>query len=141
MSRGLPEVSVPTQRVPGMDKAVWTAGAAALYVSASNVRLYGLGANSTADPLFLVNTPLGASGGSLLSLGVLPIVLAAFVAQAGVGCGCAACMGHVNRLQLPLLDSAQAAVRRVLQGPTSALQFVREAPQLCVFCRRCRWGA
>lgn len=108
VSRGLPEVSVPTQRVPGIDKAVWTAGAAALYVSASHIRLYGLGASSTADPLFLVNTPLGASGGSLMSLGVLPIVLAAFVAQAGFGCGYMACGTSID--QFPLLDSAQASV-------------------------------
>lgn len=87
VSRGLPEVSVPILRVSGIEKAFYTAGAVAIFIWATQVRLYGVRADSTADPLYLVNAALGASGGSIMSLGVLPIILAKFFAQIGLGCG------------------------------------------------------
>ena len=87
VSRFLPDVTAPATRVSGMEKAAYTVGAVALYIWASQIRLYGLNASSTSDPLYLVNTPLGASGGSLMSLGVLPVILASYIAQLGFGCG------------------------------------------------------
>lgn len=70
-----------------MEKTAYTAGAVILYALASQVPLYGLPSASTADPLYLVRSPLGATSGSLMSLGVLPVILSSFVAQFGLRCG------------------------------------------------------
>lgn len=87
VSRGLPEVSVPILRVSGLEKSIYTALAVAVYIWGTQIRLYGVRADSGADPLYIVNAPLGASGGSVMSLGVLPVILAEFFAQIGFGCG------------------------------------------------------
>ena len=84
-SRGLPEVTPPILRASGYEKACYTAFAVIIYAWASQISLYGLRADAIHDPLFLVSAPLGASGGSVMSLGVLPVILASFIAQFGLG--------------------------------------------------------
>jgi hypothetical protein len=137
VSRGLPEVSVPLLRVSGLEKSIYTALAVAVYVWGTQVRLYGVRADSTADPLYIVNAPLGASGGSIMSLGVLPVILAEFFAQIGFGCGRQGHHRHSARGHRPSGFPQQAPLRRIVQGPAPAVQLVFEAIERRLHCSLC----
>lgn len=83
----LPEVKPPTQkRLPFTTKLKWTAVVLSLYFLLSLIPLYGLGVNALQRFQFL-STILGASFGSIISLGIGPIVTASIVLQLLKGSG------------------------------------------------------
>lgn len=83
----LPEVKAPTQkRLPFKDKLKWTAIILVVYFVMGLVPLAGLGENSLQQFEFL-SIILGASFGSLISLGIGPIVTASIVLQLLSGTG------------------------------------------------------
>ncbi len=83
----LPEVKGPTQkRLPFKDKLKWTLIILILFFVLGLIPLYGLGANSLQQFEFL-SIILGASFGSIISLGIGPIVTASIVLQLLNGSG------------------------------------------------------
>ncbi|MFQ3319206.1 MAG: preprotein translocase subunit SecY [Natronomonas sp.] len=75
----LPAVKRPTGHVPFRRKLGWTAGVLVLYFFLTNVGIYGLGQNS--DIFGQFRTILAGSQGSLLQVGIGPIVTASIVLQ------------------------------------------------------------
>jgi preprotein translocase subunit SecY len=83
----LPEVEGPKQKKLGFgEKFKWTITILVLYFILGLIPLYGLGANALTQFQFL-STVLGASFGSLISLGIGPIVTASIVLQLLNGAG------------------------------------------------------
>jgi preprotein translocase subunit SecY len=83
----LPEIKGPEQkRLPFKQKLKWTLMILVLFFVLSNIELWGLGPNSLQQFEFLALI-LGASFGSILSLGIGPIVTASIVLQLLKGSG------------------------------------------------------
>ncbi len=83
----LPEVQGPTQKkLSFKEKLKWTGIILVLFFTLSLIPLFGLGQNALANFEFL-STVLGASFGSVLSLGIGPIVTASIVLQLLNGSG------------------------------------------------------
>ncbi len=82
----LPEVRKPAARPPFKERLKWTLIILVAYSVLSIIPLYGLGQNALAQfqNLFVL---LGASIGSILTLGIGPIVTASIVLQVLVGSG------------------------------------------------------
>ncbi|MBI2664731.1 preprotein translocase subunit SecY [Candidatus Woesearchaeota archaeon] len=83
----LPEVAAPTEkRLPFNTKLKWTAIVLLLFFILGLVPIFGLGANSLAQFQFL-SLILGAEFGSIISLGIGPIVTASILLQLLNGSG------------------------------------------------------
>ena len=87
LTSNLPEVASPTQkRLSFKEKLKWTGIILVLFFALSLVPLFGLGENALQRFEFL-SVILGASFGSLLSLGIGPLVTASIVLQLLNGSG------------------------------------------------------
>jgi len=83
----LPEVKGPTQRrLSFREKLKWTAFVLIIFFILSAVHIYGLGPGALSQFEFL-SVVLGASFGSIVTLGIGPIVTASIVLQLLVGSG------------------------------------------------------
>lgn len=83
----LPEVSPPIQKqLPFKEKLIWTGLILALYFILCSVPLFGLGENALSQFEYL-SVLLGAKFGSILSLGIGPIVTASIILQLLNGSG------------------------------------------------------
>ena len=83
----IPEVKPPTQKKLSFNaKLKWTGVVLALYFLLGLIPLYGLAENVLADFVFL-STVLGAQFGSLITLGIGPIVTASIILQLLKGSG------------------------------------------------------
>ncbi|MFA5797867.1 MAG: preprotein translocase subunit SecY [Candidatus Woesearchaeota archaeon] len=83
----LPEVASPTQKkLPFKDKLKWTLIILILFFVLGTVPLFGLGSNALQNFEFL-SILLGASFGSIISLGIGPIVTASIILQLLNGSG------------------------------------------------------
>src|SRR3989339_915253 len=83
----LPEVSGPTQkRLPFKDKLKWTLIVLMIFFVLGMIPLFGLGENALQQFEFL-SIILGASFGSIISLGIGPLVTASIVLQLLSGTG------------------------------------------------------
>ena len=83
----LPEIKGPLEkRLPFKTKLKWTLIILVLFFVLSNIQLYGLG-ESALEQFEFFSIILGASFGSLLSLGIGPIVTASIVLQLLQGSG------------------------------------------------------
>jgi preprotein translocase subunit SecY len=87
ISENLPEVASPSQKkLPFKDKLKWTLIVLILFFILGMIPLFGLGANALQQFEFL-SIILGASFGSIISLGIGPIVTASIVLQLLNGSG------------------------------------------------------
>ncbi len=83
----LPEVAPPTQKkLPFKDRLKWTLGILVIFFVLGMIPLFGLGGNALQQFEFL-SIILGASFGSIISLGIGPIVTASIVLQLLNGSG------------------------------------------------------
>ena len=77
----MPSVSRPEGHVPFKRKLGWTAGILVLYFFLTNIQLFGLDAGSQSDLFGRFRSILAGSQGSILQLGIGPIVTASIVLQ------------------------------------------------------------
>ena len=77
----LPAVERPTGHVPFKRKLGWTAGVLVLYFFLTNVPIYGLPEAGGSDIFGQFRSILGGAQGSLLQVGIGPIVTASIVLQ------------------------------------------------------------
>ncbi len=90
LSRFLPEVKPPERRVGFNEKLFWTALALALYLVMSEVPLYGIGLGGE-DPFRYLRVIFASRRGSLMELGIGPIVTAGLIVQLLAGSGMVSC--------------------------------------------------
>ena len=102
----LPAVQRPTGHVPFKRKLGWTAGVLVLYFFLTNVPIYGLGQGS--DIFGRFRSILGGNQGTLLQVGIGPIVTASIVLQL---------LGGANLLGLDTDDPRDQAITRNFWSP------------------------
>ena len=91
ISRLMPEVRAPERRVRLAEKLFWTAGALVLYFVMCEVPLYGIGGAGAQDSLYYYRVIFASSRGTLMELGIGPIVTAGLILQLLAGSGFVSC--------------------------------------------------
>ncbi len=77
----MPSVRRPEGHVPFKRKIAWTAGILVLYFFLTNIQLFGLNAGQSSDLFGRFRSILAGQQGSILQLGIGPIVTASIVLQ------------------------------------------------------------
>jgi preprotein translocase subunit SecY len=85
IARFLPTVEKPTYKQPFNKRLMWTGVALLLYFVLSHITIYGIGQTSDTEYLRTIQLLLGAKFGSLMTLGIGPIVTAGILLQLLVG--------------------------------------------------------
>jgi len=89
LSRAMPEVATPTRKVGFNEKLFWTAIALILYLVMTEVPLYGVGKGGW--DLTYLRIIFASHRGTLMELGIGPIVTAGLILQLLVGSGIIGC--------------------------------------------------
>ena len=87
ISRLMPEVKAPERRVSFREKILWTAIVLVVYLVMSEIPIYGAVVSGTQDPYFYLRVIFASNRGSLMELGIQPIVTAGMIIQLLVGAG------------------------------------------------------
>jgi protein transport protein SEC61 subunit alpha len=77
----LPEVAKPERNVPGREKLLWTAISLFVFLVCSQIPLYGIVTNKSADPFYWMRVILASNRGTLMELGISPIITSGMVLQ------------------------------------------------------------
>jgi len=77
----LPEVSSPERKVPFREKVLWTAVSLFIFLVCCQVPLYGIAASKNGDPFYWMRVILASNRGTLMELGISPIVTSSMVMQ------------------------------------------------------------
>jgi preprotein translocase SecY subunit len=86
LSRFLPEISAPTRKVSFNEKLFWTAIALIMYLVMSEIPLYNVGGGGLAQ-LDYLRVIFASNQGTLLALGIGPIVTGGLILQLLIGAG------------------------------------------------------
>lgn len=77
----LPEVQAPTRKVPFKEKVMWTVITLLIFLVCCQIPLYGIMTKQSSDPFYWVRVILASNRGTLMELGISPIVTAGLVMQ------------------------------------------------------------
>jgi len=77
----LPEVSTPDRRIPFREKVLWTAISLFVFLVCCQIPLYGIMTSKSADPFYWMRVILASNRGTLMELGISPIVTSGMVMQ------------------------------------------------------------
>lgn len=77
----LPEVINPKRAVTFQEKFVWTSVALLIYLVSSQVPLYGILSSNSADPLYWIRMMMASNKGTLMDLGISPILTSSMLMQ------------------------------------------------------------
>jgi protein transport protein SEC61 subunit alpha len=77
----LPEVSAPEQKVPFTQKCMWTIVTLFIFLVCCQIPLYGIQNSNAADPLYWLRVMMASNRGTLMELGITPIVTSGMVMQ------------------------------------------------------------
>jgi protein transport protein SEC61 subunit alpha len=77
----LPEVQQPETKVPFNQKLMWTGLTLLIFLVMSQMPLYGIVSSDTSDPLYWLRMMLASNRGTLMELGITPIISSGMVFQ------------------------------------------------------------
>jgi len=77
----LPEVEQPDRKVPFREKVLWTAISLFIFLVCCQIPLYGISTGKGGDPLYWVRVIMASNRGTLMELGISPIVTSGMVMQ------------------------------------------------------------
>jgi protein transport protein SEC61 subunit alpha len=77
----LPEVQNPDHKVPFKEKVMWTIITLFIFLVCCQIPLYGIKSNSASDPFYWMRVILASNRGTLMELGISPIVTSGLVMQ------------------------------------------------------------
>merc|ERR1711939_281024 len=77
----LPEVKSPDRKRPFKEKVLWTAITLFIFLVCCQIPLYGIKTNSASDPFYWMRVILASNRGTLMELGISPIVTSGLVMQ------------------------------------------------------------
>lgn len=77
----LPEVIAPERKVPYNQKLIWTAVSLLIFLVLGQIPLYGIVSSESSDPLYWLRAMLASNRGTLLELGVSPIITSSMIFQ------------------------------------------------------------
>eukprot|EP01097_Dermamoeba_algensis_P001601 TRINITY_DN15_c0_g1_i1.p1 TRINITY_DN15_c0_g1~~TRINITY_DN15_c0_g1_i1.p1 ORF type:complete len:478 (-),score=122.77 TRINITY_DN15_c0_g1_i1:123-1556(-) len=77
----LPEVSTPERKVPFREKVLWTGITLLIYLVCCQIPLFGIRSSESSDPFYWMRVILASNRGTLMELGISPIVTSGLVMQ------------------------------------------------------------
>merc|ERR1712232_1367349 len=77
----LPEVSTPDRKTPFREKVLWTAISLFVFLVCCQIPLYGIQTNKSSDPFYWMRVILASNRGTLMELGISPVVTWGMVMQ------------------------------------------------------------
>jgi len=77
----LPEVATPERKIPFKEKVLWTAITLFIYLVCCQIPLYGIKSSESSDPFYWMRVILASNRGTLMELGISPIVTSGLVMQ------------------------------------------------------------
>jgi len=77
----LPEVTTPERKVPFKEKVLWTTITLFIYLVCCQIPLYGIRSTESSDPFYWMRVILASNRGTLMELGISPIVTSGMVMQ------------------------------------------------------------
>lgn len=77
----LPEVTPPEKKVPFSKKVFWTLISLLVYLVCTQMPLYGIGGSKASDPFYVMRMILASRGGTLMELGISPIITSGMILQ------------------------------------------------------------
>ncbi|EON62667.1 protein transporter SEC61 subunit alpha [Coniosporium apollinis CBS 100218] len=77
----IPEVSLPETKVPFNQKLVWTGVVLLAFLVMSQMPLYGIVSSDSSDPLYWLRMMMASNRGTLMELGITPVVTSGMVFQ------------------------------------------------------------
>ncbi|OWB56798.1 hypothetical protein B5S28_g2712 [[Candida] boidinii] len=77
----LPEIVAPERKIPFNQKLMWTGVTLLIFLVMSEIPLYGITSSDSSDPLYWLRMMLASNRGTLMELGVSPIVTSGMVFQ------------------------------------------------------------
>lgn len=77
----LPEVASPDRKIPFREKLLWTTITLFIFLVCCQIPLYGIQSAKSNDPLYWMRVILASNRGTLMELGISPIVTSGLVMQ------------------------------------------------------------
>ncbi|KNC51822.1 protein transporter Sec61 subunit alpha [Thecamonas trahens ATCC 50062] len=109
----LPEVQSPERQIQLREKLMWTAASLFIFLVCCQVPLYGIASSASSDPFYWMRMILAANRGTLMELGITPIVTSGLVIQLLSGAKLISVDQNVRR-ERELLKGAQKLVGIVI---------------------------
>eukprot|EP01068_Selenidium_serpulae_P006267 Selendium_serpulae@DN4326_c0_g1_i1.p1 len=77
----LPEVSTPKHAIPVNERVLWTAICLFIYLICCQIPLYGIVTTKSSDPFYWMRVILASNKGTLMELGISPILTSGIIMQ------------------------------------------------------------
>ncbi|CAE6950747.1 sec61a [Symbiodinium sp. KB8] len=77
----LPEVEAPDRRIPFKEKILWTSISLFVFLVCCQIPLYGVLTSKSSDPFYWMRVILASNRGTLMELGISPIITSGMVMQ------------------------------------------------------------
>ncbi|KAM9953032.1 hypothetical protein ACTFIW_006376 [Dictyostelium discoideum] len=77
----VPEVGQPDRKIPFREKVLWTAICLFIFLVCSQIPLYGIRSTDSSDPFYWAKVIMASNRGTLMELGISPIVTSGMVMQ------------------------------------------------------------
>ncbi|KAJ3075332.1 translocon subunit, partial [Quaeritorhiza haematococci] len=77
----MPEVAAPDRKVQFREKVMWTAITLFIFLVCSQIPLYGIMSSDSSDPMYWMRVILASNRGTLMELGITPIVTSGMIMQ------------------------------------------------------------
>uniref|UniRef100_A0A6A7G477 Protein transporter Sec61 subunit alpha n=1 Tax=Hirondellea gigas TaxID=1518452 RepID=A0A6A7G477_9CRUS len=77
----LPEIQTPDRKISFREKLLWTAFTLLIFLVCCQIPLYGIRPTDSADPFYWLRVIIASNRGSLMELGISPIVTSGLVMQ------------------------------------------------------------
>ncbi|KAI5848162.1 SecY subunit domain-containing protein [Tricharina praecox] len=77
----LPEVAAPERKVPFQQRMMWTGLTLLIFLVMSQMPLYGIVSSDSSDPLYWLRMMMASNRGTLMELGISPIISSGMIFQ------------------------------------------------------------
>jgi protein transport protein SEC61 subunit alpha len=77
----MPEVASPDRKIQFREKGMWTAITLFIFLVCSQIPLFGIMSSDSADPLYWMRVIMASNRGTLMELGISPIVTSSMIMQ------------------------------------------------------------
>lgn len=81
----IPEITKPTKEIKKQEKFIWTAITLFIFLICSQIPLYGIYKSEGSDPLYWMRVILASNRGTLMELGISPIITSGMIMQVLAG--------------------------------------------------------
>ena len=108
----IPQIKAPIRKVNKRDKFVWSAIGLLIYLICCQIPLYGIYKSTGSDPLYWLRVILASNRGTLMELGISPIVTSGMIMQLLAGS------------KIIEVDKKQKEDKELFEGATKLFGFV-----------------